>query len=232
MAEHQLMSEKIDVIALALGRAQAEIEGVNKDKQGYGYKYADLGACLQAIKKPLRDNGLSISQLGICDENNKQMLVTLLMHESGQWLKSIFCIESVELKQCNSLQNLGAGLTYMRRYALCAIVGLTQEDDDAQSLTKPSKNKSEDRNTASQSSFVKLTMDNLEGPPAITQSPSMAIESSVANVAAEVRCLLSEGKGKEAYSLCESLNVTNKKKLWSLLDPEERSALKRIKEAA
>lgn len=134
-----LMSEKIDLLALALSKAQSDIENVSKDKQAYGYKYADLGSCLQAIKKPLRDNGLSISQLGGCGESNKQMLVTLLMHESGQWLKSIFCLESVELKQCNSLQNLGAGLTYMRRYALSSIIGLTQEDDDAQRLNNKPK---------------------------------------------------------------------------------------------
>jgi len=58
-----LMSEKIDALAVALSKAQSLIENVSKDKQAYGYKYADLASCLQAIKKPLADNGLSISQL-------------------------------------------------------------------------------------------------------------------------------------------------------------------------
>lgn len=199
MSDQVLMSKEIDLIALALSKVQAEIESVNKDKQGYGYKYADLGSCLQAVKKPLRNNGLSISQLGTCDDTNKQMLVTLLMHESGQWLKSIFSVESVELKQCNSLQNLGASLTYMRRYALSAIIGLTQEDDDAQSLTKNSNKVKED---------------------------------PIPSIAAEVRCLISEEKEQEAYALCESLAISEKHKLWSLLNLEEREILKKIKEVA
>jgi hypothetical protein len=130
-----LMSESIESLACALSKAQLAIENVSKDKQAYGYKYADLASCLQAVKKPLSDNGLSVSQL-VTSDADKQVLVTLLMHESGQWLKSKFCIENVVMKQCNSLQQIGAGLTYARRYALSAIVGLTQEDDDAQSVPK------------------------------------------------------------------------------------------------
>lgn len=136
---NELMSEKIDLLATALSKTQLAIENVSKDKQAYGYKYADLASCLQAVKKPLSDNGLSISQL-VTLEENKQVLVTLLMHESGQWLKSVFCIENVVMKQCNSLQQIGAGLTYARRYALSAIVGLTQEDDDGSSVPKFAKN--------------------------------------------------------------------------------------------
>jgi hypothetical protein len=137
-----LMSEKIENLAVALSKAQAAIENVSRDKQGHGYKYADLASCLAAVKKPLADNGLSLSQLVSQDKSGKQMLVTLLIHESGQWLKSIFCIESVIVKtregaiKGNSLQNIGAGLTYVRRYALAAIVGLTQEDDDAKTVSK------------------------------------------------------------------------------------------------
>jgi hypothetical protein len=137
-----LMSDKIENLAVALSKAQAAIENVSKDKQGYGYKYADLASCLAALKKPLADNGLSVSQLVNQDKDGKQLLVTLLIHESGQWLKSILCIESVIVKNKkgevtgNPLQQLGAGLTYARRYALSAIVGLTQEDDDAQTVSK------------------------------------------------------------------------------------------------
>jgi len=137
MSNDAMMSEKIDSLTIALSKAQSVIENVSKDKQAYGYKYADLASCLQAIKKPLADNGLAVSQLMSRDTQGNNILVTLLMHESGQWLKSISNIESVVMKQCNGLQQLGAGLTYARRYALSAIVGLTQEDDDAMSLGKP-----------------------------------------------------------------------------------------------
>jgi predicted regulator of amino acid metabolism with ACT domain len=130
-----LMSNSIESLVEALIKAQSSIENVSRDKQGFGYKYADLASCLAAVKNPLADNGLSVSQIVSQDRNGKQVLVTLLMHKSGQWLKSIFALENVVMKQCNSLQQLGAGITYARRYALSAIVGLTQEDDDAQSVS-------------------------------------------------------------------------------------------------
>lgn len=145
MNNDALMSNKIDSLAMALSKAQSAIENVSKDKQAYGYKYADLASCLYAVKKPLADNGLSISQLVSQDKDNKQILVTLLIHESGQWLKSMFCIENVIVKNKqgivtgNSLQHFGAGLTYCRRYALSAIVGLSQDDDDAASIPKLKK---------------------------------------------------------------------------------------------
>ena len=140
MNNDALMSDKIDSLAMALCKAQSAIENVSKDKQAYGYKYADLASCLYAVKKPLYDNGLSISQLVAQDKDNKQVLITLLIHESGQWLKSIFNIENVVVKNKqgvvtgNSLQHFGAGLTYCRRYALSAIIGLSQDDDDGYSL--------------------------------------------------------------------------------------------------
>lgn len=139
---NNLMSEHVNDLALALSKAQATIENVSKDKQAYGYKYANLASCLDAVKKPLADNGLAVAQL-VSQEGEKHVLVTMLLHESGQWLKSIFSIENVVMKQCNSLQQLGAGITYARRYALSAIIGLTQEDDDAQSI--PKKNYTEDK---------------------------------------------------------------------------------------
>lgn len=131
-----IMSDNIDSLAEALSKAQATIENVSKDRQGYSYKYADLASCLDAVRKPLSDNGFSLSQIISQDEDKMPVLITLLIHKSGQWLKSTFPIESVVMKQGNPLQHLGAGITYIRRYALSAIVGLTQEDDDAQSLSK------------------------------------------------------------------------------------------------
>lgn len=133
---NELMSNQIESLVEALSNAQSSIENVSKDKQAYGYKYADLASCLAAVKKPLADNGLSVSQIVSQDKDGKQVLITLLMHKSGQWLKSTFALENVVMKQCNSLQQLGAGITYARRYALSAIVGLTQEDDDGQSVSK------------------------------------------------------------------------------------------------
>lgn len=155
----QLMSEQINELALALSKAQATIENVSKDKQAYGYKYADLASCLEAVKKPLSDNGLAVSQL-VSTDGEKQMLITMLVHSSGQWLKSVLSIESVVMKQCNSLQQIGAGITYARRYALSAIVGLTQDDDDAQSITKKPRVEDKEKDLSVVRSFMALCREH------------------------------------------------------------------------
>jgi hypothetical protein len=129
------MSSEIKDLALALSKAQGAIGNVEKNRKGHGYKYADLGQCIDAIKEALSKNEIAIVQpIDVIDGQN--YLVTTLMHSSGQWIKSKFALESAVMKMCNNLQNLGAGLTYARRYALCAMIGLAQDDDDAQSLTK------------------------------------------------------------------------------------------------
>lgn len=129
-----IMSEQIGSMAEALCKAQLAMKPVLRNKQGYGYKYAELSSCLEELRV-LAENGIAVSQ-PINSEGDKHFLDTLLLHGSGQWIRSKFCIESVVMKQCNSLQQLGAGITYARKYALCATAGLTQEDDDAASITK------------------------------------------------------------------------------------------------
>lgn len=126
------MSEQVGSIAAALAKAQLVMKNVIRNKQAYGYKYAELDACLEALK-PLAENGIGISQ-PIDSDGDKHFLETIFLHESGQWIKSRLCIESVVMKQCNALQQLGAGITYTRKYALCSLAGLAQEDDDAASI--------------------------------------------------------------------------------------------------
>jgi len=135
----KFMSEDISKLATALSKAQVNIKNVTKDKKGFNYKYADLAACLDAIREPFTENALSISQLvGI--EDGQQVLFTLLMHESGQWLKSTFILKSEGGKSTNDMQAFGSGMTYARRYSLAAMCGLSQEDDDGATASYTNKN--------------------------------------------------------------------------------------------
>ena len=163
MNNEETMSASIEALAVALSKAQAAIENVEKDTQGYGYKYATLASCLQAIKKPLADNGLSIIQPISQSKDGKSTLVTMLIHSSGQWIKSILNIEVAAIKNkdgratTNELQQFGAATTYMRRYALSAMIGLAQEDTDAQEARK-TKVESENKNQVSK--FMNLCKEN------------------------------------------------------------------------
>jgi hypothetical protein len=128
-----IMSEKIEELAKALSSAQGALENVSKDTQAYNYKYATLGSCLTAIRQPLKDNGLALSHL-MSKEDGEMVLLTLLMHTSGQWIKSSFPLHvdmvPINTKMPNKVHAMGSLISYARRYSLTAIMGLAQEDDD------------------------------------------------------------------------------------------------------
>lgn len=119
-------SEKIENLAKALCKFQSQMEAITKDATNpfYKSKYATLDAIWSAIRKPLTDNELSVTQLP--DEDG---LTTVLLHTSGEYISS-----TAKIHMGNKPQEQGSAYTYMRRYALSAILGLvTDEDDDANS---------------------------------------------------------------------------------------------------
>ena len=84
-----LMSDQIDQLATALAKAQSEFTTAKKDKDNpfFKSKYADLESVVNATRPALTKHGLSIIQSPFF-ENEKSYLITLLMHNSGQWIKS------------------------------------------------------------------------------------------------------------------------------------------------
>ena len=76
--------------------------------------------------------------------NGKQTMITMMTHSSGQYMSSEFEMVDAVLaggSGKNPAQVLGSAITYQRRYAYAAIIGLAQEDDDAASLTRKQENK-------------------------------------------------------------------------------------------
>ena len=63
-------------------------------------------------------------------------LKTVLAHSSGEWISSDWPV--CPLDEMASPKRMGAALTYARRYALFALVGIAGEDDlDAPDLKAP-----------------------------------------------------------------------------------------------
>ena len=126
-----MQSESIAALAAALSKAQGSITGALKDSSNpfFKSKYADLASCWDACRAQLAANGLCVIQTTQIDDLvGGAVLVTTLAHSSGEWVKSITPI----LTKDDSPQAQGSGITYARRYALAAIVGLAQIDDDAE----------------------------------------------------------------------------------------------------
>jgi hypothetical protein len=130
------MSDDIGDLAGALAKAQGQIATVNKGKQGYGYKFMDFAALVDAVKKPLSDNGLSFIQGHMLVRGKVPAMLgeTLLMHESGQWIKIEMEGIITPMKQLSAIQAQGVSSQYLRRYMLQAILGVAAEDDQDASL--------------------------------------------------------------------------------------------------
>ncbi|MDA8165462.1 MAG: ERF family protein [Desulfobacteraceae bacterium] len=135
-------SEQINDIAEALSKAQGQFEMARKESQNphLGNKYASLSAVLKTVQKPLSENGLAVVQMLGLAATGEQVLITKLIHRSGQWFQSVAGITTLPGKGLNDMQAFGSGLSYLRRYSVKAILGLDETDDDAHQfgdLSKP-----------------------------------------------------------------------------------------------
>ena len=136
----ELQSETLNELMPDFIKAVSELGNVTKDKQGYGYKYAELSTIIETSRPILAQNHLVITQL-VTVVDNEPTLITTLFHKSGQFLRSCYPLVKAGVKQANDAQQVGAAITYARRYALTAMLFIAQEDDDAASVGKTTEQK-------------------------------------------------------------------------------------------
>lgn len=122
-------SENIAELAIALAKAQSENGTVTKDAANpyFKSKYASLASVWEAVRPALTKNGLSVIQMPSHDEHG-YYLETMLVHSSGQWIKSRIYMKPVK----DDPQGIGSICSYMRRYSLQAMTMVCPEDDDAE----------------------------------------------------------------------------------------------------
>jgi len=130
-------SESIANLALALSIVQGKMSHAVKDSANpfFKSKYADLESVWDACRSLLADNGLAVMQFpGLYTDHDKSMsLTTVISHKSGEYLSQEM---SVPVTKADA-QGAGSALTYMRRYALAAVVGVVQADDDGNAASSP-----------------------------------------------------------------------------------------------
>lgn len=133
-----LMSPTIDKLAQALCSAQLRLELAHRRSKNpfYHSSYAAFEDIWGACRIPLNENGLSVAQMthasdkGLC-------LVTTLMHTSGQWIRGEYLLNPLK----NDPQSLGSALSYAKRYALAAMVGVVSSDEDDDGEKSMNRNK-------------------------------------------------------------------------------------------
>ena len=130
-------SESIANLSLALSIVQGKMSHAVKDSANpfFKSKYADLESVWDACRSLLAENGLAVMQFpGLYTDHDKSMsLTTIISHKSGEYISQEMSVPVTKVDP----QGAGSALTYMRRYALAAVVGVVQADDDGNAASSP-----------------------------------------------------------------------------------------------
>jgi hypothetical protein len=120
----------------ALAKAQGAIGDIPRNRtvtvvprsggQSYQFKYATLSAIIDAIKKPLSENGLAYTQVLSHDADGGYYVLTTTLHHGNQFISSKVPL----IAEGGTNQQFGSALTYMKRYTLAALLGIAADEDD------------------------------------------------------------------------------------------------------
>ncbi|MGY8685687.1 ERF family protein [Bradyrhizobium sp. UFLA05-153] len=92
------------------------------------FRYASLASGLDIVRKTLSQQEIATIQTTRIEVATGQIhLTTLLAHSSGEWISSDWPVCAT--RDVEAPHRMGAALTYARRYALFALVGIAGEDD-------------------------------------------------------------------------------------------------------
>ena len=137
-------SDSIVELSKALAKFQANVKQPMKDKDNpfFRSKYVPLENVVEAITNTAPKHGLSFTQWALNDDSGRVGVATLLLHESGEFIEFDPVFMNADK---NTAQGAGSLMTYLKRYSLSAVFGITSdEDDDGNSA---SQNNNQQQNT-------------------------------------------------------------------------------------
>lgn len=125
VAEWPASSPELKDLFAAQSKALGTLRNAPRTSKSHFGMYADLATLIDTIREPLSQHGLAFGQSFFIYDENYDVLVTTLHHESGQFIRSFN-----RIKTNLPPQQYAATATYMKRVALAAIVGVAAEDED------------------------------------------------------------------------------------------------------
>lgn len=132
-----IKSESIVELAKAMSLFQSEVKQPLKDKTNpfFKSKYVPLENIVEVITETAGKHGLSFIQYPVNNEQ-KVGVITFLMHSSGEFIQT----EPIFAQPPKAdAQGAGSVITYLKRYSLAAVFGITSDvDDDGNEASKPS----------------------------------------------------------------------------------------------
>lgn len=186
----------------ALVKAQSEIKGALKDSLNphFKNKYADLGSVWDAVKPALQANGLAVIQLSRIHESGAPVLITRIIHTSGEHIEGEY---PLVCKDPTDPQKLGSATTYARRYALAAALGVIQEDDDGQAAA--AKPQTAPAPAAKPATMTELfAAHKLEYPKALEEAFGKALKDWTDNEKVQARQAVESLKGGKPWSVIKA----------------------------
>lgn len=138
-------SENISELSKALSKFQQEVKQPLKDKDNpfFRSKYVPLENVVEAITNTAPKHGLSFTQWALNDDSGRVGVATLLLHESGEYIEFDPVFMNADK---NTAQGAGSLMTYLKRYSLSAVFGITSdEDDDGNSASQNNKPQSNNK---------------------------------------------------------------------------------------
>lgn len=135
-------SESISKLLSGLMDVQREIPTMPKNakvsyKQTH-YCYTDLDTITSVIKPILARHDIAYMQSVGMNEQGHNILTTRIFNRDGEYIEDSTTLPIIQGVNNNSAQTLGMAITYMRRYALCAMFGITSDEDvDANTFNVP-----------------------------------------------------------------------------------------------
>jgi ERF superfamily len=156
-------SASVKELATALAIVQGQLTFAKKDSKNPFFKsnYADLESVWDACRDLLSTNGLAIMQFPGDYVDGNMTLTTVMTHSSGEWVAQNM---SLPVSKPDA-QGAGSAITYMRRYALAAIVGVVQADDDGNSASNKATNVAESA-TSQQIASINALIEQAEADEA------------------------------------------------------------------
>ena len=184
-------SESIGAIASALAKAQGQLTNPEKSliatirspfpREGdRTFRYASLASGLDIVRKSLCQHEIATVQTTAINHASGQIqLTTLLAHASGEWISSDWPVCAIS--ETATPHRMGAALTYARRYALFALVGIAGEDDlDApDTLIEPSPAKLPETPAAPSRSQRKPSEGTLHRSPVLDYEASKQLRDEL-----------------------------------------------------
>lgn len=190
----------------ALAKAQAEFSTVTATSRvtfkNVDFKFAPLSEILGAVRPALNKNGLTLTQqtkhIPFGNANGIKVVTTLL-HESG----ASYAIESVPVfYNVNDIKNLGAQVTYLRRYEVKTLLGIEADSEelDMDNVPNQSQSTQETGNYGNNHTYQSNAQAKTPRKPTGARYGKSAKSASVA----------SSLSSSEQTSLSEVTSVTNK----------------------